>query len=105
MKIAVFPGSFDPITLAHIDIIERALPLFDKIYLAIGINSSKTHLLSLDVRKSILQEIFKNHENVVVSDYHGLTVDYCKSIQANYILRGIRSVSDFEFEQPISQNN
>lgn len=105
MKIAVFPGSFDPITLAHIDIIERALPLFDKIDIAIGVNSSKKHLLSLETRKAILQEIFKNQDKITISNYHGLTVDYCKSIQAQYILRGIRSVSDFEFEQPISQNN
>ena len=105
MKIAVFPGSFDPITFAHIDIIQRALPLFDTIYIALGINSSKKHLLSLEERKNTLQEIFKNESKIIVADYKGLTIDYCQSIQAQYILRGIRSVSDFEFEQPISQNN
>lgn len=105
MKIAVFPGSFDPITLAHIDLIQRALPLFDKLYVAIGTNSNKKHLLSLDERKSILKEIFKDESKIMVSDYTGLTINYCQRIQASYILRGIRSVSDLEFEQPISQNN
>ena len=105
MKIAVFPGSFDPITLAHIDLIQRALPLFDKLYVAIGTNSSKKNLISLDERKSILKEIFKDENKIVVSDYTGLTITYCQQILAKYILRGIRSVSDLEFEQPISQNN
>lgn len=105
MKIAVFPGSFDPITNAHIDIIERALPLFDKIYIALGINSTKKHLLSLEDRKAILQQLFKDEAKIAIDNYEGLTIDYCKSIHAKYILRGIRSVSDFEFEQPISQNN
>lgn len=105
MKIAVFPGSFDPITFAHIDIIKRALPLFDKIHIALGINSSKKHMLSLENRKAILKAIFKGQDKIVIDDYEGLTIDYCKRIQANFILRGIRSVSDFEFEQPISQNN
>ncbi|HLT41124.1 MAG TPA: pantetheine-phosphate adenylyltransferase [Sphingobacteriaceae bacterium] len=105
MKIAVFPGSFDPITNAHIDIIERALPLFDKIYIALGVNSSKKHLLSLETRKAILQNIFREETKIAIDDYEGLTIDYCQRKKANYILRGIRSVKDFEFEQPISQNN
>jgi pantetheine-phosphate adenylyltransferase len=105
MRIAVFPGSFDPITNAHIDIIERALPLFDRILIALGVNSTKKYLLSLEDRKAILQKIFKNEAKIVIDDYEGLTIDYCKRNNANYILRGIRSVSDFEFEQPISQNN
>ncbi len=105
MKIAVFPGSFDPITNAHIDILERALPLFDKIHIALGVNSNKKYLLSLENRKAILQNIFKNEAKVIIDDYEGLTIDYCKRNNAKYILRGIRSVKDFEFEQPISQNN
>src|SRR5690606_4152520 len=105
MKIAVFPGSFDPITNAHIDIIERALPLFDKIYIALGVNSTKKHLLSLETRKTILQNIFKAETKIKIDDYEGLTIDYCQRNNINYILRGIRSVKDFEFEQPISQNN
>ena len=86
MKIAVFPGSFDPITLAHIDLIQRALPLFDKLYVAIGTNSSKKNLISLDERKSILKEIFKEENKIVVSDYTGLTITYCQQILAKYIL-------------------
>src|SRR5690554_1468122 len=105
MRTAVFPGSFDPITNAHIDIIERALPLFDKIHIALGVNSHKKYLLSLEIRKSILQNIFKEESKITIDDYEGLTIDYCQRNNANYILRGIRSVSDFEFEQPISQNN
>lgn len=105
MKTAVFPGSFDPITNAHIDIIERALPLFDKIHIALGVNSNKKYLLSLENRKAILQKIFKDEGKITIDDYEGLTIDYCQRNKANYILRGIRSVSDFEFEQPISQNN
>ena len=105
MRIAVFPGSFDPITNAHIDVIERALPLFDKIYIALGVNSTKKHLLSLETRKTILQNIFKAETKIKIDDYEGLTIDYCQRNNINYILRGIRSVKDFEFEQPISQNN
>lgn len=105
MRIAVFPGSFDPITNAHIDIIERALPLFDKIHIALGVNSNKKHLLPLESRKAILQKIFKGEAKITIDDYEGLTIDYCQRNNAKYILRGIRSVSDFEFEQPISQNN
>lgn len=105
-NIAIFPGSFDPITLAHVDIIERALPLFDKIYIAIGVNGSKKPYIELETRKKILRAIFETKsEKIVVDNYRGLTVDYCKKVNAKYILRGIRSVSDFEFEQPISQNN
>lgn len=105
MKIAVFPGTFDPITNAHIDIIERAMPLFDKIHIALGVNSKKTHLLSLSQRKEIIQSIFKSEKRIHVDDYEGLTINYCQKINAKYILRGIRSVKDFEFEEPISQNN
>jgi len=106
MKIAIFPGSFDPITNAHLDIIERALPLFDLIYVAIGVNNAKSPLLSLEIRKETLSAVFSKYgDKIVIDNYEGLTIDYCKSVNAGYILRGIRNVSDFEFEQPISQNN
>jgi pantetheine-phosphate adenylyltransferase len=106
MKTAIFPGSFDPITNAHLDIIERALPLFDLIYVAIGVNSAKTPLLSLETRKEILSAVFEKYgDKVLIDNYEGLTINYCKKVKADYILRGIRNVSDFEFEQPISQNN
>lgn len=105
-NIAIFPGSFDPITNAHIDIVERALPLFDKIYIAIGVNNSKKPYINLDTKKEILESVFKkNSSQIIIDNYEGLTVDYCKTVNANFILRGIRSVKDFEFEQPISQNN
>lgn|GEM_PF-170697 len=106
MKTAVFPGSFDPITNAHLDIIERALPLFDKLYVAIGINDAKTPYLSLTSRETILKKLFRERaDKIIVDQYKGLTIDYCKQVEANYIIRGLRSISDFEFEQPISQNN
>lgn len=105
-NIAIFPGSFDPITNAHVDIIERALPLFDKIYIAIGVNSSKKPYIELETKKAILEEVFKGkREQVIIDSYQGLTVDYCKKVGAKFILRGMRSAKDFEFEQPISQNN
>jgi len=106
MKTAVFPGSFDPITNAHIDIIKRALPLFDKVYIAIGVNSAKEPFISYEIRRQILEKIFiSEKEKIIIDNYKGLTIDYCKRVNAQFILRGMRSVSDFEYEQPISQNN
>ncbi len=105
MKTAVFPGSFDPITLGHCDIIERGLSIFDEIVLAIGINASKKYMFSLDERKEFLEKTFKNYPNVRVSTYEQLTVSYCKSIDAKYILRGLRNTSDFNYEQAIAQTN
>jgi len=106
MNIAIFPGSFDPITNAHIDIIERALPLFDKIYIAIGVNSAKNPFLSYDTRIQILKKIFElKKDKIIIDNYEGLTINYCQRVKAKFILRGIRNVSDFEYEQPISQNN
>ncbi|MCL4639051.1 MULTISPECIES: pantetheine-phosphate adenylyltransferase [Olivibacter] len=104
-RVAVFPGSFDPITNAHMDIILRAIPLFDEIHIAIGLNSSKTPLLSSDMRKTILEAIFKGKPSVHVSSYTGLTVNYCKEVGASYILRGLRNAADFDFENAIAQNN
>lgn len=105
MKKAVFPGSFDPLTLGHTDIIDRALPLFDEIILAIGTNSSKKYMFSLEQRLRFLKETYKNDEKVRVETYTGLTVDFCKSQDANFILRGLRNGQDLEFEKAIAQTN
>jgi pantetheine-phosphate adenylyltransferase len=104
-KIALFPGSFDPITLAHIDILNRALPLFDKVYVGIGLNSNKQSLLTAKEREEMLKNVFAKHKNIEVLTYEGLTVDICKKVNAQYMIRGIRSVSDFEYEKAISQMN
>jgi pantetheine-phosphate adenylyltransferase len=105
MKIALFPGSFDPITIAHVDILKRAFPLFDKVVLGIGLNSSKQNFLSASTREDIVQSVFKDYPNVEVRTYEGLTVDFCKEIGATYMIRGIRSVGDFEYERAIAQIN
>lgn len=105
MKIAVFPGSFDPITLGHYDIVERAVPLFDKIIIAIGKNSQKKYMFSLEQRKEFIRKSFANFPNVEVDDFEGLTIDYCKSKNVNFILRGLRNPADFEFEKSIAQTN
>jgi pantetheine-phosphate adenylyltransferase len=105
MKKALFPGSFDPITVAHIDILNRALPLFDEVIVGIGLNSTKQPFLSAKVREEMLRSIFKNNPKIKVVTYEGLTVEYCKSIGAQYMIRGIRTVSDFEYEKSISQMN
>ncbi len=104
-KIALFPGSFDPITLAHIDILNRALPMFDKVYVGIGLNSNKQSLLTAKEREEMLKNVFAKHKNIEVLTYEGLTVDICKKVNAQYMIRGIRSVSDFEYEKAISQMN
>lgn len=104
-RIAVFPGSFDPITLGHLDIIERAVPLFDKIIVAIGQNAQKNYMFSLEQRKKWLQESLKLFSNVEVDVYEGLTVEYCKQKQADFILRGLRNPADFEFEKAIAHTN
>lgn len=105
MKIALFPGSFDPITIAHVDILKRSLPLFDKIVVGIGLNSSKQSFLSAEKREEIVKSIFMNDSNVEVQLYQGLTIDFCKKINATYMVRGIRSASDFEYERAIAQIN
>jgi pantetheine-phosphate adenylyltransferase len=105
MKIALFPGSFDPITIAHVDILKRALPLFDKIIVGIGLNSSKLNFLTAEKRQEIVKAVFKGDDKVDVQLYEGLTVDFCKKINANHMVRGIRSVADFEYERAIAQIN
>lgn len=105
MRIAVFPGSFDPITLGHYDIVERAYPLFDKIIIAIGQNSQKNYMFSLEHRKEFIKQTFKDFPNVEVDSFEGLTIDYCRSKNVNFILRGLRNPADFEFEKAIAQTN
>jgi pantetheine-phosphate adenylyltransferase len=105
MRRAVFPGSFDPITLGHVDIIERALPLFDEIVVAIGINAEKKYMWSLNDRKSFLEKTFSNEPKIRIDTYTGLTAEFCKTVNAQYILRGLRNASDFAYEQTIAQAN
>lgn len=105
MKIALFPGSFDPVTKAHVDILKRSLPLFDKVVIGIGLNSTKAAYLSLEKRKEILRAVFADEPKVEVQTYEGLTVEFCKKIDAHYMIRGIRTVSDFEYEKAIAQMN
>jgi len=103
---AVFPGSFDPITNGHVDIIKRALPLFDEIIIAIGTNSAKKNMFPLEERIKWIEETFKNEKKIVVKHYNSmLTVDYCKQENANFIIRGLRNPADFEFEKAIAQTN
>ena len=104
-KICVFPGTFDPITLGHVDVIKRALPMFDKIIVAIGINSSKAPMFSHEQRKTWIEEIFKGEERISAAVFEGLTVNFCKEVGAQHILRGIRYVSDFEYEKTIADAN
>jgi len=104
-KIAVFPGSFDPITKGHQSIVKRALPLFDEIIVAIGVNSTKNYLFDLEKRIELVKQTFKNEPKISVDSFEGLTVEYCKNKNANYILRGLRTAADFEFERSIAQVN
>ncbi len=105
MKRAVFPGSFDPITLGHLDIIERGLTLFDELIIAIGVNADKKYMFSLQERKRFIEETFKNEPKIKVMTYEGLTVKFCKEINAPFILRGLRNPADFEFEKAIAHTN
>lgn len=105
MKIAVFPGSFDPITKGHVAVLRSALPLFDKIYVAIGTNSSKKSMFSLQKRKEWIQRCFTNNPKIEVIDYDMLTVNLCKKLHADYIIRGIRNTLDFQYEKDIAHAN
>lgn len=105
MRKAIFPGSFDPITLGHYDIIKRALPLFDEIVIAIGINAEKKYMFTLEERKKFLDESFKNEPKVSVVTYEGLTTELCRKLDAQFILRGLRNPADFEFEKAIAHTN
>ena len=104
-KIAVFPGSFDPFTIGHEAIIRRAMSLFDEIIIAVGANALKKNFYSLETRKEMIARVFENEPRVRVDHYEGLTVDYCKKNGAGYLLRGLRTAADFEFERAIGQVN
>ncbi|WP_459211202.1 pantetheine-phosphate adenylyltransferase [Aquimarina rhabdastrellae] len=105
MRRAIFPGSFDPFTLGHYDVISRGIPLFDEVIVAIGINGSKKYMFSLEERKRFIEEAFADEPKIKVVTYSGLTVDFCKEIDANFILRGLRNPADFEFEKAIAHTN
>lgn len=104
-KIALFPGSFDPITNGHYDVINRASTIFDEIVIGIGQNSAKKYMFSLEQRKAWIKEIFKTNPKIKIKIYEGLTVDFCNKINAKYIIRGLRSSPDFEYERNIAQLN
>ncbi len=104
-KIAVFPGSFDPITIGHVELLQRALPLFDQIIVAIGINSQKSTLFSFEQRMDWLKAVFRDEPKVEVDFFENLTAHYCRRIGARYLLRGLRNASDFDYEKTISQLN
>lgn len=105
MKRFVFPGSFDPITIGHQEIIERALPLCDELIIAVGKNNEKKNMFSLEERIKFIEETNKNNSKVVVESYEGLTVDFCKKVKADALLRGLRNPADFEFEKSVAQMN
>lgn len=105
MRIALFPGSFDPITKAHVDILRRSLSLFDKIYVAIGVNSTKQSFLSVETRLEMIKAVFEGEDKLEMITYEGLTVNFCQKIGASHMIRGIRTVSDFEYEKAIAQMN
>lgn len=104
-RIALFPGTFDPITIGHLDIIHRALPLFDRLIIGIGRNANKSSMFSEEQRMKWIKEIFRDNPNVSVVIYEGLTVDCCRRVGANFIVRGIRYVNDFEYEKAIADMN
>jgi len=105
LRRALFPGSFDPITLGHYDIIKRALDLFDEIVVAIGVNGDKNYMFTVEQRKEFIEQAFADEPKVKVTTYQGLTVDFCKEIDAQFILRGLRNPADFEFEKAIAHTN
>ena len=105
MRRAIFPGSFDPLTLGHNDIIKRGVTLFDELIIAIGINADKKYMFSLEERKKFITEAYKHEPKIKVTTYEGLTVHFCKEIKADFILRGLRNPADFEFEKAIAHTN
>jgi pantetheine-phosphate adenylyltransferase len=105
MKRAIFPGSFDPITLGHFDIIERGVKLFDELIIAIGINADKNYMFSLEERKKFIEDCFKDNPKIKVVTYKGLTVDFCQKNNVDFIFRGLRNPADFEFEKAIAHTN
>jgi pantetheine-phosphate adenylyltransferase len=105
MKKAIFPGSFDPITLGHYDIIERGITLFDQLIIAIGINADKKYMFSLEERKQFIEDSFGNNPKIKVVTYEGLTVHFCQENKIDFILRGLRNPADFEFEKSIAHTN
>jgi len=104
-NIAVFPGSFDPITKGHESVVLRAINIFDEIIISIGENSQKRTMFSLEQRKKWLEETFANHSNIKVDTYSGLTVDYCRKVNAKYIIRGLRNSVDYQYERNIALIN
>ncbi|MFH1000121.1 MAG: pantetheine-phosphate adenylyltransferase [Bacteroidota bacterium] len=104
-NIAIFPGSFDPITCGHASVIRRALPLFDKIIVAVGVNTIKSTYFDLEVRIKMIEAVFADTDKIEVKSYTGLTIDFCKDIGAKFLLRGLRTAADFEFERSIGQIN
>jgi len=105
MNKAIFPGSFDPITLGHVDIINRGVTLFDEVIIAIGENTTKNYMFSLEERKQFIEHTFKDNPKVSVVSYSGLTTEFCKEIGVDFILRGLRNPADFEFEKAIAHTN
>ncbi|MEB8330632.1 pantetheine-phosphate adenylyltransferase [Flavobacteriaceae bacterium KMM 6897] len=105
MRRAIFPGSFDPLTLGHFDIIHRGITLFDELVIAIGINADKKYMFTLEERTRFIKEAFKDQPKITVMTYEGLTVDFCRKIDASFILRGLRNPGDFEFEKAIAHTN
>ena len=105
MKIAIYPGSFDPITYGHLDILKNASEIFDKVIIAVAHNGAKTGFLSVEERVELIKNSVKGIENVEVDSFEGLTVEYAKKHDANVLIRGLRAVSDFEFEMQLSQTN
>jgi pantetheine-phosphate adenylyltransferase len=104
-KIAVFAGSFDPFTVGHESVVQRALPLFDKVIIAVGFNQEKKQLFSIEKRMSMIRDVFNKEPKVSIDKYTGLTVDFCRKTGAKYLLRGLRTAADFEFERAIAQLN